>query len=317
MSIIKLKPSKQKSTMDADTTASVPPAPIQSLEQVFSVQMQIQQRQSEAQLVAERAASVRTFRDTVNPFRGEFNGKVAVDFERVWENFTTLCTDTQPENAQAETYAMAFATKVIYEISNEARQIKPNGRDRSWNLIIPAQGETPEAVINVATYKNVDAAHSYTYRFGGRRIFLSMGLANMVAVEILCRVCMAFGYQILTPHGRAVYAMKDLPKIAEKIGVSVVETCCLINRSTLGTPYQLKDSSFACAVAAAMVITRKMAYRDEARKIVNKITKGYMRDNKILDMDHFKVWAQYATGGIPEEYTLEKLQRVADASRLN
>ena len=71
MPIFKLKPSKLKSTMDADTTASAPPAPIPTLEQVLSVQMQIQQRQYEAQLVAERAASVRTFLDTVNPFRGE------------------------------------------------------------------------------------------------------------------------------------------------------------------------------------------------------------------------------------------------------
>lgn len=90
----------------------------------------------------------------------EDHRKVAVDFEKVWENFTTLCTDVVPASAETQTYAMAFANKVIYEISIEARQIKPKGRYRSWNLIIPAEGERTEAILNVATYKNVDAAHS-------------------------------------------------------------------------------------------------------------------------------------------------------------
>lgn len=267
-------------------------------------------------LPAHESASVTLEKLSFDNFMDD-HGKVAVDFQKVWDDFGKLCFDVEPKNSAVGTYAMAFANKVIYEISVEARQIKPKGRDRSWNLIIPEDGDRTEATINVATYKNVDAAHSYTYRFGSRRIMLSMRLANMVAVEILCTHSLHFGHKIMTPLGGAVYSMKDVPAIAAKIGKTEIEVCCMINRSTVGTPYQLSSSDFACAISATLVTTKKMSNKDDARKIVNKITKGYIKDNKALDMIKVRVWMQYATGGIPEEYTMENLQRIADASRLN
>lgn len=237
------------------------------------------------------------------------HGRIAVDFEKVWKEFSTLCPSIIGNDKTAVSFGLGFANKVVYEISNEVRAIKPKGRDRSWNLIVPAAGERLEATINVASYKNVDPAHSYSYKFENKKIYLSIRLANMISVEIICKNLEEFQEVTLTPLGGAVYSAKDLDVIATSLGKTKVEVACIINRSTVGTPYQIPGSDFACAVAAVMTTTKKMKNQEDARKIINKVIKGFIKTDKVLNYVHLTLWGQYATGGIPEEYSVENLQR--------
>lgn len=239
------------------------------------------------------------------------HGKVGVEFETVWKDFLTIFPSDAQANKDSKSFALAFANKVVFEISGEVRAIKPKGRDRSWNLLVPGDeaAKRPESAVNVASYKNVDAAHGYVYRFENRRQYLSIRLANMVAVEIMCEHITKYDDVSLTPLGGAVYSMKDVPALATQLGLSNTQVACLINRSTVGTPYQLSGSDFACAVTAVMCTTRKMKNQEEAKRIVNKVIKGYVKIDKKLIFEHVAIWAQYATGGIPEEYSIENLQR--------
>lgn len=249
------------------------------------------------------------------------HGRLAIDFQQVWKDFDSLCPSIVAEARDGQSFGLGFANKVVYEISNEVRAIKPKGRDRSWNLIIPAEGERAEATLNVASYKNVDAAHSYSYKCENRRLYLSIRLANMISVEIICKNMEKFSEVTLTPLGGAVYSSKDLVAIGTALKLTKTEVACVINRSTVGTPFQLPGSDFACAVAAVMTTTRKMKNQEDARKIINKVIKGYIKLDKAMDYPALAVWGQYATGGIPEEYSVENLQkyiqRVRPAVSLN
>lgn len=235
------------------------------------------------------------------------HGKLAIDFQVVWRDFSSLVGIVVPDNREGSTYAIAYANKVIYEISNEIRAIKPKGRDRSWNLIVPPTGQELQAVLNVASYKNVDVAHGYSYRFENRRQLLSIRLANMVAVEVICKNLEQFNDVTLTPLGGAVFAAKDLEALSRLLVMSPTQVACIINRSTVGTPFQMAGSEFACAVTAVVTTTRKMKNQDDAKKIINKVIRGYVRNGAVLDRARLTIWSQYATGGIPEEYTIERL----------
>lgn len=237
------------------------------------------------------------------------HGKLAIDFQVVWRDFRAIVGEVVPDNRDGSTYAIAYANKVIYEISNEIRAIKPKGRDRSWNLIVPQEGQQLQAVLNVASYKNVDAAHGYAYKFENRRQFLSIRLANMVAVEVICANLEQFDDVTLTPLGGAVFAAKDLEAIGQALHMSPTQVACTINRSTVGTPFQMVGSDFACAVTAVMTTTRKMKNQEDAKKIINKVIRGFVRVGAVLDTAKLSIWAHYATGGIPEEYTIERLQQ--------
>lgn len=98
-----------------------------------------------------------------------------------------------------------------------------------------------------------------------------------------------------------------------KLGVP--ETIAVINISAQTGEHLLEESTLHCAVVCSLVATRGIKADNIKVSIVSKVVKQYIYRRKAYKESKFRVYSQYAHGGVSAELSYAKLVELFDSSQ--
>nr|QYW05743.1 MAG: nucleocapsid protein [Phasmaviridae sp.] len=257
-------------------------------------------------------------------------GAVTFNMGELAKEFSSICHDYgDPITIGVAQQQVEFADKVLFTIGPESRSVKKGTPDKIWKLkfvskvdqvISQLKDGLPTINVKVAficTYKNNTG--NILMSKDANSICLTIKQASLLALRVLCSINNASSKiddMILTPLAGAIYSKNDLPAIAQYFGIKLSLAANIVNCSCQSGGQYLKDSRAACAVAACITATTNIKNMTERHKFIQKCYKQYAAvEGKDFDIDKFKIYAHYARGGLPLEFSPDKLIKIAEESK--
>jgi len=165
----------------------------------------------------------------------------AIDYAQVSSDFLQVCTDfSRALSLDEGSYAVAFCSKILYEIGPLSRKVRVGQPDKYWKL------KFPNADCIVSTYKT---AQKYDYKFfsgdtmdkNRPMISLSLKYAGMLATDELQQInkYLLDERKVLAPLAGAVFSKDCAKEIARDRGISPEQVVNVINASCQGGGHQL------------------------------------------------------------------------------
>lgn len=243
----------------------------------------------------------------VQPITGkdlaELNNMNPFDFDDLWKDFLKMCPDAKKIRINKPSFAMGFAAQVLFILGPESRTVKKPGQDKSWRLRFCVLSQDTEKVkifmMVISTYKNGEPPRD-AYKMVGNRMCVSVKQASLLALRSLERVyhdCHKVGQTILTPFAAAVFAKRDIDKLATVLNMQPGDVIIQINNSCQSGGHHLTTSDADFALAACCAATKNLRDEKLRNDILRKTAKQYNVVQKIVDRERFAKICAFATGG--------------------
>lgn len=247
-------------------------------------------------------------------------GGVPFDFLDLEAQFQSACGDYKTVLGwTTKSYALDFACRVAYSIGPESRQVKKPGSDRRWKFrfcTVDKDGLLSVNVVFVCTFKNTELPNVQP-KFEHNKLVLTLKQASLLALTTLAQIiplCVENESLIMTPLAGAIFSKSDITKIAEEIfgkakpdNTNISDVLKGILQSCQSGGQYLAHSKCHIAVVAALCATRNMKDKKLRMSIIGKTYKQYVSAGKVFEKPRFAVYCKYATGGIPAEFSPDKL----------
>lgn len=253
-------------------------------------------------------------------------GSVQFDMNKLNDEFKKMCrSHNEPIDFKTKSEAIEFSKEIIFNLGPESRRIKRAEGDRTW-IFYFHDNEDVEAVnqrtVLVNTFK-VAPPPMAEPKVLKNRLSLTMKQASLLAMVNLthaANTCMTTGRVLVTPLSGAIFNRDDVDKILKdfkynqlawdrlKLVLTMMHSC-----QSGGQYLEYGDSAFA--VAAAICSTQNLDSK-LGNQIVGRVFKQYNAAGKVFNEAIYRIIVKYATGGIPAEYSPDKLRAIATNVRL-
>lgn len=223
--------------------------------------------------------------------------------------------------------SLEFACEMLYKVGPAARRVSKADGDKIWKYRVLTKNSKDKSVAGtlvISTFK-VNPAPIKPPTFEDMRLILTIKQASLLATEVICKLtplALERGVILTTPLSGAIFAREDIDKLCRELHPNpdkdyqsgVING--IIASAQSGGQY-LRHSKAHIAICAALVSTRNLKERSVANSIVRKTFKQYMSHSKTFDKAKFDVFAKYATGGVPLDFTPEVLgERMEELQKL-
>ena len=244
---------------------------------------------------------------TPEEFTKEFSGE-AFDYADLQKRFKEHCKDyAEALMFQTASKAVEFAAKVIYKVGPESRKIKPGQLDRTWRFNFEYGAE--KHYVLVSTFKTT----TYVPTDGDFEMTISVKQASLLAMDTLQKICTISANTheyIFTPLAEAIFSRDDIEEIAGILKTTPTSAVIIINNSCQSGGQYLPQSDGSVAIVAAFAATRNLKDENLRKSIITKITKQYLKAQRIVNKTIIYQLAHYATGGVPSPPMLLKYIRL-------
>lgn len=231
------------------------------------------------------------------------------DFDKLLMEVSHIMPDLRMNlNAEVAMYCIEFASLVLFTVGPATRSVKEGQRDQCWAMTVPSEDRKMVNTIFVATHKGKPPAISQP-TVENHKICLTIKQASLISLYVVAKLVKIICNSekiLLTPLAGAIFCKDDVPKIAEELGMELIDVINMINASAQSGGFYLPSSTCAAAAVCALVAT-KGAEEKVAKSIVTKTIKQYYGHHKIMDLKQFDVLSKYATGGVPSGMSHKEL----------
>lgn len=242
-------------------------------------------------------------------------GAAAFDYTSLKKEFAKICTDFDKKpNPEEGSFALSFASEVIYKIGPEARRLNKVSGDKAWRLAID------KGYIFIGTFKNgKPPGESPVVK--NNTLLLTTRQAGLIAIAVMSswsRVLYNVNKTIVfTPLAGAIFSRDDkeeltrviLSKTGELTDDDYADTMAIINASCQPGGFYSPMSDLSVAKAAAYTATSNC--KEALKKsILDKLGKQYTLKSKTFNESKFKKLLRLANGGVPSDISYDKLNAV-------
>lgn len=243
-------------------------------------------------------------------FKNKYGG-VDFDYQTLQKEFKKLCPDYMlPITEESKYQCIDFCGKIIYEVGPESRKVKKGSADKMWKFLF-----ANDKVVYVSTFKG--EAASYVHEANENIMVLPVRQASLIAMHTFLQICEwvssqpgADSVSLLTPLAGACFSKDDIPRISEILNCTKTECLLVINASCQSSGQYLAASNGSVALCAAYSATRGLKDKKIKQSIVSKVIKQYMHQRKAPETLLVHTLAPYCNGGIPAEFSMEKLDEI-------
>lgn len=256
----------------------------------------------------------------------ELYGGVSFNMEKLETEFQKICPDYGDSLVWDKTnYALDFAAKMAFIVGPESRSVKKPGTDKKWKFrFIIERGDAHfYGTIFVCTFKNTTPPCPQPV-VENKKLVLTIKQASLLSIVMISKavpLCLANNSILLTPLAGAIFSKQDIPKLVAEAtpgAVSNKDTEGIITaiiQSCQSGGQHLPNAKCHIALVASICATNNMKDKKLRDTIISKTYKQYIASGKELDIEKFKIYSRYATGGVPAEYMPERLINLYEAAK--
>lgn len=228
------------------------------------------------------------------------------NYDTLKSTFRQYCKDFGDIlKSDSESKALEFSAKILFELGPYIRTEKKNKGDKAIRFRFPyvkKEGATQELSIKVVIVSTFREG-AYTKMEDGGKMIMTFKQAGLLAMETFCQA-LDFCYQqngalLMTSLCGAIYSRDVIDDIAKELKLDNLTTLTIVNQSTSAGGQYLPYSDMSCAIASTIAATKRVSDKNVRSMMVLKVVKQYSHKGKPYYPERFKVFAEYALGGVP------------------